>query len=81
MNKIWDGIKYNLLKCHQDTHEVPQGLMVGLIVFIISINDLDAGTGCTLSKFADYMKLWGVADVPDSPAAIQRNLDRLENLA
>jgi len=38
------------------------------------------GTVCALSKCADNTKLGGVADILDGYAAIQRNLDRLENM-
>ena len=60
---------------------VPQRSVLRLILSNIFISDINSGFECTLSKFVDDPKLWGVANTPEGRDAIQRHLDRLEQWA
>ncbi|PKU43892.1 rna-directed dna polymerase from mobile element jockey-like [Limosa lapponica baueri] len=57
---------------------IPEGLILGLMLFNIFISDLDDGIKCTLMKFADHTKLSGEVDTSEGRDTLQEDLDRVE---
>ena len=63
------------------TSGVPQGSVLGPILFLIYINDIDEGLTCIISKFADDTKIANTVVSNDQAKEMQTNLDKLSSWA
>ena len=64
------------MSCWEDvSRAVPQESVLGPLLFIIYINDLDSGVKSRLTKFADDAKLGGKADSRGCGDQIQESID------
>ena len=59
------------------TSGVPQGSVLGPILFLIYINDLDLDLSCCTLKFADDTKIYGNINSYDDASKLQQDLNKL----
>uniref|UniRef100_A0A0X3PXH1 Reverse transcriptase domain-containing protein n=1 Tax=Schistocephalus solidus TaxID=70667 RepID=A0A0X3PXH1_SCHSO len=57
---------------------VPQGSVLGPILFLIYVNDCVRNLDCEAAMFADDIKIWNVIQSPADEDKLQINLTRLE---
>ena len=58
------------------TRGVPQGLVLGPLLFVIYINDLDVNVQGMVRKFVDDTKLGGIVDSEEGYQKLQGDLDQ-----
>jgi len=71
------GVNGSTSTWQQVTSGVPQGSVLGPVLFLIYINDLDEGITNWILKFADDTKMFGRINNSQDAEGMQKDIDRL----
>jgi len=71
------GVNGSFSEWAEVTSGVPQGSILGPLLFTIFINDFEDNVTNKILKFADDSKLWGVVETVQDRIGIQKDLDTL----
>ena len=72
-----DGECRALVEVKKVMSGIPQGLVLGPVLFLVFIDDLEEGLMSKVLKFADDTKIFRRVDSEEDRNVLQRDLDRL----